>query len=75
MPLVRHHHAGLGGPVQLLETPDHQWFGYLEGQAPGQLVADPKVISVIQMRCASMRSQALSLDDSKSLMRRMRRAK
>ncbi|MGC5532452.1 helix-turn-helix domain-containing protein [Streptomyces sp. SR-10] len=75
MPLVRHHHAGLGGPVQLLETPDHQWFGYLEGQAHGQFVSDPKAISVIQMRCASMRSQALSLDDSKSLMQRMRGAR
>lgn len=75
MPLVRHHHAGLGGPVQLLETPDHQWFGYLEGQAHGQFVSDPKAISVIQMRCASMRSQALSLDDSKGLMRRMRGAR
>ncbi|WP_217223747.1 helix-turn-helix domain-containing protein [Streptomyces anulatus] len=75
MPLVRHHHAGLGGPVQLLETPDHQWFGYLEGQAHGQFVSDPKAISVIQMRCASMRSQALSLDDSRSLMQRMRGAR
>ncbi|MFD4746339.1 Scr1 family TA system antitoxin-like transcriptional regulator [Streptomyces rubiginosohelvolus] len=75
MPLVRHHHAGLGGPVQLLETPDHQWFGYLEGQAHGQFVSDPKAISVIQMRCASMRSQALSLDDSQSLMRQMRGAR
>lgn len=75
MPLVRHHHAGLGGPAQLLETPDHQWFGYLEGQAHGQFVSDPKAISVIQMRCASMRSQALSLDDSQSLMRRMRGAR
>ncbi|MEU9708800.1 helix-turn-helix transcriptional regulator [Streptomyces sp. NPDC047967] len=75
MPLVRHHHSGLGGPVQLLETPDHQWFGYLEGQEHGQFVSDPKAISVIQMRCASMRSQALSLDDSQGLMRRMRGAR
>ncbi|MEU3832268.1 DUF5753 domain-containing protein [Streptomyces microflavus] len=45
MPLVRHHHAGLGGPVQLLETPDHQWFGYLEGQAHGRLVTSPKLIA------------------------------
>lgn len=75
MPLVRHHHAGLHGPMRLLETPDHQWFGYLEGQEHGQFVSDPKVISALQMRCASMRSQALSLDDSKSLMRRMRGAR
>ncbi|MFD3648462.1 Scr1 family TA system antitoxin-like transcriptional regulator [Streptomyces cyaneofuscatus] len=75
MPLVRHHHAGLHGPMRLLETPEHQWFGYLEGQEHGQFVSDPKVISALQMRCASMRSQALSLDDSKGLMRRMRGAR
>ncbi|MFJ3326499.1 Scr1 family TA system antitoxin-like transcriptional regulator [Streptomyces griseus] len=75
MPLVRHHHAAIDGPMQLLETPDHQWFGYLEGQLYGQFVSDPKVVSVIQMRCASMRSQALSLEDSRSLMRRMRGAR
>ncbi|MEV5257681.1 helix-turn-helix transcriptional regulator [Streptomyces anulatus] len=75
MPLVRHHHVAIDGPMQLLETPDHQWFGYLEGQMYGQFVSDPKVVSVIQMRCARMRSQALSLEDSKSLMRRMRGAR
>ncbi|QWQ40482.1 helix-turn-helix transcriptional regulator [Streptomyces sp. YPW6] len=75
MPLVRHRHAAIDGPMQLLETLDHQWFGYLEGQLYGQFVSDPKVVSVIQMRCASMRSQALSLDDSQSLMRRMRGAR
>lgn len=75
MPLVRHHHAGLDGPMRLLETPEHQWLGYLEGQEHGQFVSEPKVISALQMRCASMRSQALSLDDSKSLMRRMRGAR
>ncbi|MFB7229575.1 Scr1 family TA system antitoxin-like transcriptional regulator [Streptomyces fimicarius] len=75
MPLVRNHHAGLDGPMRLLETPEHQWCAYSEGQMYGQFISDPKVISVIQMRCASMRSQALSLDDSKSLMRRMRGAR
>ncbi|WP_424568254.1 helix-turn-helix domain-containing protein [Streptomyces sp. CH-036] len=75
MPLVRHHHAGLDGPMQLLETPDHQWFGYLEGQKYGQFVSDPGVVSALQMRCANMRSQALSLDDSQSLMRQMRGAR
>ncbi|MFJ6609307.1 Scr1 family TA system antitoxin-like transcriptional regulator [Streptomyces sp. NPDC091289] len=75
MPLVRHHHAGLDGPMRLLETPEHQWCAYSEGQMYGQFISDPKVVSVIQMRCASMRSQALSLDDSKSLLRRMRGAR
>lgn len=66
---------GCMGRCKLLETQDHQWFGYLEGQEHGQFVSDLKVLSALQMRCANMRSQALSLDDSESLMRRMRGAR
>ncbi|MDI9888663.1 helix-turn-helix transcriptional regulator [Streptomyces sp. HNM0645] len=74
MPLVRESHAGLGGPMQLLETPDNKWFGYCEGQESGQFVSDAKVVSMLQMRYARMRSQALTLEDSLSLLRRMRGA-
>ncbi|QIJ62393.1 helix-turn-helix transcriptional regulator [Streptomyces sp. JB150] len=72
MPLVRHDHAGLHGPLQLLETPDNTWFGYLEGQQSGQLISDRKVVSVLQGRYARMRAQALSPSDSVSLLHRMR---
>ncbi|MFI8187678.1 Scr1 family TA system antitoxin-like transcriptional regulator [Streptomyces sp. NPDC085946] len=72
MPLVRESHAGLHGPLQLLETPENQWFAYIEGQQSGQLITDRKVVSVLQRRYARMRAQALSLDDSVSLLRRMR---
>ncbi|MEV4949694.1 helix-turn-helix transcriptional regulator [Streptomyces sp. NPDC053755] len=68
------HHAGLGGPMQLLETPDNRWFGYCEGQESGQFISDRKVVSILQMRYARMRSQALTLEDSRSLLRRMRGA-
>ncbi|WP_405793525.1 helix-turn-helix domain-containing protein [Streptomyces sp. NBC_01506] len=74
MPQVKERHAGLDGPMQLLETPDHQWLGYCEGQKTGHLITDPKVVSELQMRYARMRSQALSLEDSVSLLRRMRGA-
>ncbi|MFJ4961671.1 Scr1 family TA system antitoxin-like transcriptional regulator [Streptomyces sp. NPDC088729] len=74
VPLVRRHHAGLGGPMRLLETPEHQWVAYSEGQEHGQFISDPKVVSTLQMRYARMRSQALSLEDSVSLLRRMRGA-
>ncbi|QKW10918.1 helix-turn-helix domain-containing protein [Streptomyces sp. NA04227] len=74
MPVVREHHAGLHGPVQLLETEDNRWFAYAEGQESGQFISDPKVVSVLQMRYARMRSQALSFDDSLSLLRQMRGA-
>ncbi|MFG2873077.1 Scr1 family TA system antitoxin-like transcriptional regulator [Streptomyces sp. NPDC048338] len=74
MPRTRGHHAGLGGPMRLLETPGNQWFAYCEGQESGQFIRDPKVVSILQMRYARMRSQALTLEDSLSLLRRMRGA-
>ncbi|HEX5567353.1 MAG TPA: helix-turn-helix transcriptional regulator [Streptomyces sp.] len=72
MPQVRESHAGLDGPMRLLETPDNKWFSYCEGQESGQFTRDPKVVSMLQMRYARMRSQALSLDDSLDLLQRMR---
>jgi transcriptional regulator with XRE-family HTH domain len=74
MPLVREVHAGLDGPMQLLETPENQWFGYCEGQRGGQFVSDPKESSVLQMRYAKLRSQALTPEDSVGLLERLRGA-
>jgi len=72
MPTLQETHAGLDGPVQLLETPENQWFAYCEGQRGGLLISEPKEISVLQRRYARMRSQALTLTDSVSLLQRMR---
>ncbi|MGB8945182.1 MAG: helix-turn-helix transcriptional regulator [Streptomyces sp.] len=74
MPVVRASHAGLDGPMQLLETPENRWFAYAEGQESGQFISDPKVVSMLQMRYARMRPQALSFEDSVSLLERMRGA-
>ncbi|MEU5088008.1 helix-turn-helix transcriptional regulator [Streptomyces sp. NPDC021356] len=72
MPLVQTSHAGLHGPIALLEAPQHKWFGYSEGQESGQFISDLKVISVLHGRYARMRSQALTMQDSVSLLQRMR---
>lgn len=74
MPLARPSHAGMHGPMQLLETPRNQWFAYTEAPESGQLIADRKIVSVLQGRYARMRSQALTLEDSVSLLHRMRGA-
>lgn len=74
MPVVRELHAGLEGPMRLVETPDNQWFGYSEGQRGGQFFTDPKEVSMLQMRYARMRTQALIPEDSVSLLRRIRGA-
>ncbi|AZM48432.1 transcriptional regulator [Streptomyces sp. WAC 06738] len=72
IPLRQPSHAGLDGPLQLLETADNQWFGYSEGQKNGRLIVDRQEISVLQQRYAKLRSQALTPEDSKSLLRQMR---
>jgi transcriptional regulator with XRE-family HTH domain len=72
MPLRQPWHAGHDGPMQLLETADNQWLGYTEGQKTGQLIPSAKDVSVLFQRYARMRSQALTPEDSASLLRRMR---
>ncbi|WP_344633622.1 helix-turn-helix transcriptional regulator [Streptomyces glaucosporus] len=74
MPLRQPYHAGSDGPMQLVETQEHKWLGYSEGQQTGQLVGEPKDVSLMQMRYARMRSQALSPADSVDLLKRMRGA-
>ncbi|MGW4820312.1 helix-turn-helix domain-containing protein [Streptomyces sp. NPDC004227] len=74
MPKSRGVHAGIDGPIQLLETPENEWFAYCEAQRSGQLLVDPKTISVLHMRYAKLRSQALTPEDSRSLLEQMRGA-
>ncbi|MFE4666667.1 Scr1 family TA system antitoxin-like transcriptional regulator [Streptomyces sp. NPDC056716] len=74
MPLVRESHAGMQGPMWLLETPANKWFAYTEAPESGQLISDRKIVSMLQQRYARMRSQALPLEESVSLLHRMRGA-
>ncbi|GGU20727.1 helix-turn-helix domain-containing protein [Streptomyces violascens] len=74
MPLERGVHAGLNGPIQLLETPTNRWFGYCEGQESGQFISDPQVISTLHMRYAKLRSQAMTYEESVGLLEQLRGA-
>ena len=74
MPMACDVHAGIDGPISVLETPEHEWFAYSEGQRSSQLIVDPKSISVLHTRYAKLRSQALNPADSRSLLERMRGA-
>ncbi|MEU9167235.1 helix-turn-helix transcriptional regulator [Streptomyces sp. NPDC048420] len=74
MPSSRGYHPGLNGPIQLLETPENEWFAYLEGQESSQFIVKPQTISMLHMRYAKLRSQALTPEDSRSLLERMRGA-
>ncbi|MEV6577373.1 helix-turn-helix transcriptional regulator [Streptomyces sp. NPDC051582] len=72
MPRVSQQHVGLGGPFCLLETNDHEWVGYSEGQQSGRVIYDPKDVSVLHQRYAKLRIQALNPADSVGLLMRMR---
>ncbi|ESQ00367.1 helix-turn-helix transcriptional regulator [Streptomyces sp. CHA1] len=61
-------HAGLAGPLVLLETPDHDHLAYAEGQHNGFLMDDPDEVSAYQQRYGMLRSQALSPQRTKSLL-------
>ncbi|MFE3764261.1 helix-turn-helix domain-containing protein [Streptomyces sp. NPDC059104] len=72
MPTVSPEHAGTDGPFCLLESQDHQWWGYSEGQKAGRVISDPKDISDLHLQYAKLRIQALNPADSMGLLMRMR---
>lgn len=74
LPLARGAHASMDGPIRLLETPENETYAYCEGQENSQFVVKPQTISMLHMRYATLRSQALSAEDSRSLLERMRGA-
>jgi transcriptional regulator with XRE-family HTH domain len=74
MPLVQEDHAGFEGLMYLAESPDHQWFGYIESQDSSVLVMDPKQVSSMLQRYGKMRSQALNCQDTVDLLEQMRGA-
>jgi transcriptional regulator with XRE-family HTH domain len=74
LPMARGAHSSMDGPIQLLETPENEWFAYCEAQENGQFIVKPQTISALHMRYAKLRSQALTPEDSRSLLERMRGA-
>ncbi|MFI5637286.1 helix-turn-helix domain-containing protein [Streptomyces goshikiensis] len=64
-------HAGLYGPLKLIETPAHQRLVYLEVQDEGMLISDPAKVSMYSQRYAKIRAQALGADESLGLIERL----
>ncbi|WP_405805843.1 helix-turn-helix transcriptional regulator [Streptomyces sp. NBC_00210] len=68
MPTSRESHAGLAGPMVLLETPDHDQLAYIEGQLVSFLHDDPDKVSVLAQKYGMLRSQALTPEESMGLL-------
>ncbi len=71
LPLDRTTHAALDGPFVMMETPDHQHLAYAETQRGSQWVSDPDDVSILARRYAMLRAQALTPEDSRSLLDRL----
>ncbi|WP_346137547.1 helix-turn-helix transcriptional regulator [Streptomyces coeruleofuscus] len=71
LPLNRTSHASLDGPFVLLETPEHQRLVYTENQRGSQLIADPDEVAILTQKCAMLRSQALTPEDTRDLLDRL----
>lgn len=67
LPTVHEAHAGVDGPMTLLETPHHDWFAYVEAQGVGLLIDETDRVSHLHMRYSMIRSQALTPRDSRKL--------
>ncbi|WP_225851309.1 helix-turn-helix transcriptional regulator [Streptomyces sp. HPF1205] len=72
VPTEAEFHACMDGPVRLLETPESRRLAYSEGQENGRLISDPKEVRLLCQRYDTLRSQALTPQDSRSLLERLR---
>ncbi|MFZ4268703.1 helix-turn-helix domain-containing protein [Streptomyces arboris] len=68
MPRKTPRHAGLAGPLVLLETPDHDGLAYVDGQLRGELYDEPADVSALMQRYGMLRSQALTVAESTRLL-------
>ncbi|MFF5760225.1 Scr1 family TA system antitoxin-like transcriptional regulator [Streptomyces longwoodensis] len=71
LPLTSPSHAGLDGPLIILETPDHQHLAYIEGQRGSQWVSNADEVSFMSRKYAMLRAQALSPQESQRLLDRL----
>lgn len=68
---LRSGHAGAHGDMKLVKTKDHYDVVHLEVQDESLLVSDPTKVALLAHRYAKIRTQALSPDDSLSLIQKL----
>ncbi|MFF5023872.1 helix-turn-helix transcriptional regulator [Streptomyces collinus] len=68
---LRGGHAGTRGDMVLVVTQEHHHVVYLETEDESTLISDPVKVASLTHRYAKIRTQALSPDDSLSLIRKL----
>lgn len=71
MPTGRGAHSGLNGGMVLLESTDRKQYAYVETQDVVSVRSDRKEVSEFWLRYGMLRTQALSTEESSSLIERM----
>jgi hypothetical protein len=71
MPLANGGHAGLDGPMTVLETPEHRTLVYLETQEESILLSGEDEVAIRSQRYGMIRSQALSPEESVEFIQRL----
>ncbi|MCA1220714.1 helix-turn-helix domain-containing protein [Streptomyces sp. 8L] len=71
LPLDVRGHAALSGTFVLFETRDHRQVGYTELVGGARIHEDPEIVSLLAQRHAMLRTQALNIQDTKSLLERL----
>lgn len=71
LPLDCEEHAGLSGPIALLETAERHHVAHVEHAGGGQWITSPKDVSVLYQRYGVLRAQAMTTRDSLGLIEKM----
>ncbi|WP_431772802.1 helix-turn-helix domain-containing protein [Streptomyces cucumeris] len=71
MPANRAEHAGLRGPMKLIETADDTILAYMESHGESSLVSKPDKVGVLVRRYAMMRTQALGPEESENFIKQL----
>ncbi|MGP3967168.1 helix-turn-helix domain-containing protein [Streptomyces sp. 6N223] len=71
MPLDRETHAGLAGPMILIETLEFERLAYSEGQRGAIVIDDPEIVSRLYDMYVMLRSQALTPEATKRLLEKL----
>lgn len=71
MPGDRGLHPGLDGSMVILETLEHRRVGYIESQEVGFVITDPTTVSAFGLRHGKLRMQALNVEESARLIKRL----
>ncbi|GGZ46591.1 MULTISPECIES: helix-turn-helix domain-containing protein [Streptomyces rochei group] len=71
VPLANGVHAGLHGPMVLVETTTHRRYAYFEAHGEGVVISDPARVSAMGLRYGKLRTQALNAEESRRLIGRI----